>query len=154
MPAVTWFAGSTLNYARNALKAASTDPDRKASIYGSEAGHRASLSYAELDEQVATVRSALIALGVRRGDGVAASLPTSPQAVVGLLATASIGAIWTSCSPDFGAHAVIDRFAQVDPKVLIAVDGYAYGGKTFGRPRGGAAVTAALPRLRSLIIVD
>ena len=72
MPAVTWFAGSTLNYARNALRAASTDPDRTAIIYTSEAGHQGSLSYAELDQQVATVRSALIALGVRRGDRVAA----------------------------------------------------------------------------------
>jgi len=154
MPAVTWFAGSTLNYARNALRAASTDPDRTAIIYRSEAGHQGSLSYAELDEQVATVRSALIALGVRRGDRVAAYLPNSPQAVVGLLATASIGAIWTSCSPDFGAHAVIDRFAQVAPKVLIAVDGYVYGGKTFDRQQEVASITAALPGLSSVIMVD
>ncbi len=154
MPAVTWFADSTLNYARNVLRTASTDPDRTAIIYRSEAGHRGSLSYAELDEQVATVRSALIALGLRRGDRVAAYLPNSPQAVVGLLATASIGAIWTSCSPDLGAHAVIDRFAQVDPKVLIAVDGYAYGGKTFDRQREVASITAALPGLSSVIMVD
>jgi len=154
MPAVTWFAGSTLNYARNALRAASMDPDRTAIIYRSEAGHRGSLSYAELDEQVATVRSALIALGVRRGDRVAAYLPNSPQAVIGLLATASIGAIWTSCSPDFGAHAVIDRFAQVAPKVLIAVDGYVYGGKTFDRQHEVASITAALPGLSSVIMVD
>ena len=154
MPAVTWFAGSTLNYARNALRAASKEPDRTAIIYRSEAGHRGSLSYAELDEQVATVRSALIALGVRRGDRVAAYLPNSPQAVVGLLATASIGAIWTSCAPDFGAHAVIDRFAQVAPKVLIAVDGYVYGGKTFDRQQEVASITATLPGLSSVIMVD
>jgi acetoacetyl-CoA synthetase len=154
MPAVTWFAGSTLNYARNALRAASTDPDRTAIIYRSEAGHQGSLSYADLDEQVATVRSALIALGVRRGDRVAAYLPNSPQAVVGLLATASIGAIWTSCAPDFGAHAVIDRFAQVAPKVLIAVDGYVYGGKKFDRQQEVASITAALPSLSSVIMVD
>jgi acetoacetyl-CoA synthetase len=154
MPAVTWFAGSTLNYARNALRAASTDPDRTAIIYRSEAGHRGSLSYAELDEQVATVRSALVTLGVRRGDRVAAYLPNSPHAVVGLLATASIGAIWTSCSPDFGAHAVIDRFAQVAPKVLIAVDGYVYGGKMFDRQQEVASITAALPGLSSVIMVD
>jgi acetoacetyl-CoA synthetase len=154
MPDVTWFAGATLNYARNALRAASTDPDGTAIIYRSEAGHRGSLSYAELDKQVATVRSALIALGVRRGDRVAAYLPNCPQAVAGLLATASIGAIWTSCSPDFGAHAVIDRFAQVAPKVLIAVDGYVYGGKTFDRQQEVASITAALPGLRSVIMVD
>ena len=154
MPAVTWFSGSTLNYARNALRAASTDPDRTAIIYRSEAGHNGSLSYAELDEQVAIVRAALIALGVERGDRVAAYLPNSPQALIGLLATASIGAIWTSCSPDFGAHAVIDRFAQVTPKVLIAVDGYVYGGKTFDRQQEVASITAALPGLRSVIMVD
>ncbi len=154
MPAVTWFAGSTLNYARNALRTASTDPDRTAIIYRSEAGHQGRLTYAEVDDQVATVRSALIALGVRRGDRVAAYLPNSPQAVVGLLATASIGAIWTSCSPDFGAHAVIDRFAQVTPKVLIAVDGYVYGGKRFDRQHEVAAITAALPGLSSVIMVD
>jgi acetoacetyl-CoA synthetase len=154
MPKVTWFSGSTLNYARSALQTASTDPDRTAIIYRSEAGHRGSLSYAELDQQVATVRAALGALGVRRGDRVAAYLPNSPQALIGLLATASLGAIWTSCSPDFGAHAVIDRFAQVTPKVLIAVDGYVYGGKTYDRQQEVAAMTAALPGLAAVIMVD
>jgi acetoacetyl-CoA synthetase len=154
MPDVRWFSGSTLNYARNALRAARTDPDRTAIIYRSEAGHHGSLSYAELDEQVATVRAGLIALGVRRGDRVAAYLPNSPQALIGLLATASLGAIWTSCSPDFGAHAVIDRFAQVTPKVLIAVDGYVYGGKTYDRQHEVAAMTAALPGLAAVIMVD
>ena len=154
MPAVTWFSGSSLNYARNALRAASTDPDRTAVAYRSEAGHDGSLSYAELDQQVAVVRAALIALGVQRCDRVAAYLPNSPQALIGLLATASLGAIWTSCSPDFGARAVIDRFAQVTPKVLIAVDGYAYGGKTFDRQQELASITAALPGLRTVIMVD
>jgi acetoacetyl-CoA synthetase len=154
MPAVTWFSGSTLNYSRNALRVASTDPDRTAIIYRSEAGHQGSISYGELDKQVATVRAALIALGVRRGDRVAAYLPNSPQALIGLLATASLGAIWTSCSPDFGAPAVIDRFAQVTPKVLIAVDGYVYGGKGFDRQREVASITAALPGLSSVIMVD
>jgi len=154
MPAVTWFSGSTLNYSRNALRAASTDPDRTAIIYRSEAGHQGSISYCELDEQVATVRAALIALGVQRGDRVAAYLPNSPQALIGLLASASLGAIWTSCSPDFGAPAVIDRFAQVTPKVLIAVDGYVYGGKMFDRQQEVASITAALPGLSSVIMVD
>jgi acetoacetyl-CoA synthetase len=154
MPEITWFSGSTLNYARNALRTASTDPHRTAVIYRSEAGHRGSLSYAELDEQVATVRAALLAIGVRRGDRVAAYLPNSPQALIALLATASLGAIWTSCSPDFGAHAVIDRFAQVTPKVLIAVDGYVYGGKAYDRQHEVAAMTAALPGLAAVIMVD
>jgi acetoacetyl-CoA synthetase len=154
MPAVRWFSGSTINYARNALKAASADLHRTAIVYRSEAGHRGSLSYSELDEQVAIVRAALFALGVRRGDRVAAYLPNSPQALIGLLATASLGAIWTSCSPDFGAHAVIDRFAQVTPKVLMAVNGYAYGGKTFDRGDEVAAIARAMPGLRSVIMVD
>ncbi len=154
MPAVRWFSGSTVNYARNALSAASADPGRTAIIYRSEAGHHGSMSYAELDEQVAIVRAALVTLGVQRGDRVAAYLPNSPQALIGLLATASLGAIWTSCSPDFGAHAVIDRFAQVTPKVLIAVDGYAYGGKRFDRQSELAAIAGALPGLQSVIMVD
>jgi acetoacetyl-CoA synthetase len=154
MPAVSWFSGSSLNYAHNALRAAKTDPDRTAIIYQSEAGHQGSLTFAQLDEQVAVVRGALVALGVERGDRVAAYLPNSPQALIGLLATASLGAIWTSCSPDFGAHAVIDRFAQVTPKVLIAVDGYVYGGKKYDRQVELEAITNALPGLQSVIMVD
>jgi len=154
MPSVTWFSGSSVNYSRNVLRAAGTDPDRPALLYRSEAGHAGRLSYAELDAQVAIARAALISLGVRRGDRVAAYLPNSPQALIGLLATASLGAIWTSCSPDFGARAVIDRFAQVTPAVLIAVDGYAYGGKTFDRRPEVAAIMAELPGLRSVIMVD
>jgi acetoacetyl-CoA synthetase len=154
MPDVAWFAGATVNYARNALRMARTDPSRTAVIYLSEAGHSGSLSYGELERLVAKVRVALARLGVGRGDRVAAYLPNSPQALIGLLATASLGAIWTSCSPDFGAPAVIDRFAQVSPKVLIAVDGYVYGGKTFDRRPEVAAVAAALPGLGSVIAVD
>jgi len=154
MPAVSWFAGTWLSYARNALRVAAEDPARIALIYRSEAGHRGSLSYGELDEQVAVARSALACLGVGRGDRVAAYLPNSPQALIGLLAAASLGAIWTSCSPDFGARAVIDRFAQVTPKVLIAVDGYVYGGKTFDRRAEVASIAAALPGLGSVITVD
>jgi acetoacetyl-CoA synthetase len=154
MPDVTWFAGATVNYARNALRTARTDPDRTAVIYLSEAGHSGSLSYGELERQVANVRAVLAGLGVGRGDRVAAYLPNSPQALIGLLATASLGAIWTSCSPDFGAPSVIDRFAQVSPKVLIAVDGYVYGGKTFDRRPEVAAIASALPGLGHVITVN
>ena len=85
-----------------------------------EAGQRATLTYAELAAEVARVRAGLAALGVTRGDRVAAFLPNIPAALIGLLATASLGAIWSSCSPDFGPHSVIDRFAQITPKVLLA----------------------------------
>jgi acetoacetyl-CoA synthetase len=154
MPDITWFSGFTVNYARNALRAASTTPEAVALVYRSEAGHAGALTYGELDRRVAALRAALIGLGVGRGDRVAAYLPNSPQALIGLLATASLGAIWTSCSPDFGAPAVIDRFAQVSPKVFIAVDGYVYGGKTFDRRPEVAAIAAALPGLKAMITVD
>ena len=96
----------------------------------------------------------LRALGVTAGDRVAAYVPNIPEALVGLLATASLGAIWSSCSPDFGAHSVIDRLAQISPKVLIAVDGYPYGGKWFDRRQQVADIAAELPSLEALITVD
>jgi len=153
MPDVTWFAGSTLNYARNALRHARTDPGRIAVSYDSEAGRAGELSYGELERQVAAARAGLQALGVGRGDRVAAYLPNAPEALVGLLAAASLGAIWTACSPDFGATSVIDRFAQTSPKVLIAVDGYVYGGKRFDRGTEVAAIASALPGLEALVTV-
>jgi acetoacetyl-CoA synthetase len=154
MPDVTWFPGATLNYARNALRYARTDPDRIAVRYDSEAGWQGQLSYGELEQQVASVQAGLRALGVGRGDRVAAYLPNAPEALIGLLAAASLGAIWTSCSPDFGVTSVIDRFAQISPKVLIAVDGYAYGGKRYDRRQEVAGIAAALPGLEALVTVD
>ena len=144
MPDVQWFTGTTLNYARNALRTAWTDPDRTAIIFDSERTRAGRLTYAQLAQQVARVAQGLRALGVRRGDRVAALLPNVPEAVIGLLATASIGAIWSSCSPDFGARSVIDRFAQIEPTVLIAGDGYWYGGKEFSRADMVDDVVAAL----------
>ena len=154
MPDVRWFGGTTLNYARNALRTAWTDPDRTAIIFDSERAVAGRLSYAQLSQQVARVARGLRALGVRRGDRVAALLPNVPEAVIGLLASASIGAIWSSCSPDFGARSVIDRFAQIEPTVLIAGDGYWYGGKQFSRADMIGDVTAALPGLSALVLVD
>ena len=145
MPDVRWFDGATLNYARNALRTAWTDPDRTAIIFDSERSRAGSLSYAQLAAEVARVARGLRSLGVGRGDRVAALLPNVPEAVIGLLATASLGAIWSSCSPDFGARSVIDRFAQIEPKVLIACDGYGYGGKEFSRAAMLDEVVAALP---------
>src|ERR1700678_1585733 len=144
MPDVRWFPGATLNYARNALRTAWTDPDRTAIIYDSERPRSGHLTYAQLAHQVARVARGLRALGVRRGDRVAALLPNVPEAVIGLLAAASIGAIWSSCSPDFGARSVIDRFAQIEPTVLITGDGYWYGGKQFSRAEMVDEVVAAL----------
>src|SRR6266567_6957470 len=154
IPDVRWFAGATLNYARNALRTAWTDPGRTAIIFDSERGRAGSLSYGQLAQQVARVAGGLRALGVGRGDRVAALLPNVPEAVIGLLATASLGAIWSSCSPDFGARSVIDRFAQIEPKVLIACDGYGYGGKEYSRAGMLAEVTAALPGLAAAVQVN
>jgi acetoacetyl-CoA synthetase len=154
MPAVTWFDGSTLNYARNALHRAAAEPDSIAVRYSSEAGRDGQLSYGELRAEVARVRAGLIALGVGLGDRVAAYLPNAPEALIAMLAASSLGAIWTSCSPDFGAGSVIDRFAQISPKVLLGVDGYAYGGKRFDRRAELAAIAAELPGLEAVVLVD
>jgi acetoacetyl-CoA synthetase len=153
MPDVTWFPGASLNYARNALRTALTDPDRTAVICHDERGHRATLSYGQLAAEVARVRAGLRALGVGRGDRVAAFLPNVGAALTGLLATASLGAIWSSCSPDFGPASVIDRFAQITPKVLLAAGGYRYGGKEFDRGQAVAEIVAALPSLSAVIAV-
>ena len=154
LPDATWFPGATLNYARNALRTARTDPGRVAIIACAEDAPPRTLTYGELAAEVGRVRGALRALGVGQGDRVAAFLPNIPEALIGLLATASLGAIWSSCSPDFGAHSVIDRFAQIRPTVLFTVGGYRYGGKEFSRDEAVGEIVAGLPGLAALIMVD
>ena len=153
MPDVRWFTGATVNYARAALRTAASDPGRTAVIFRSEAGDAATLTYTELAAEVARVQAGLRALGVTRGDRVAAYLPTIPEALIAMLAVTGLGAIWSSCSPDFGAASVVDRFAQIGPKVLIAVDGYRYGGRTFDRTEAVREIAAALPGLHAVISV-
>ena len=154
MPGVHWFPGATLNYARNALRTAWTDPDRPAIVADSERGRAATLSYAELAAEVARVARGLRHLGVTKGDRVVALLPNIPEAVIGLLAAASIGAIWSSCSPDFGIRSVVDRFAQIEPAVLLAADGYTYNGKDYPRAGVVAEIAAQLPTIRAVVMVD
>jgi acetoacetyl-CoA synthetase len=154
MPDVSWFGGTTINYARNALRTAQEHPGRAAVIYRSESGRAGTLSYSELGADVARVRGVLWELGVGKGDRVAAYLPNIPEALVGLLATASLGAIWSSCSPDFGPRSVTDRLAQISPKVLIAVDGYPYNGKWFDRRQQVEDIVAELPSVEALITVN
>ena len=154
LPRATWFPGATLNYARNALRTARTDPGRVAIIACAEDAPPRTFSYGELSAEVGRVRGALRALGVGQGDRVAAFLPNIPEALIGLLATASLGAIWSSCSPDFGAHSVIDRFAQIRPTVLLTVGSYRYNGKEFSRDEAVAEIVAGLPGLAALIMVD
>ncbi len=154
MPDVTWFAGATLNYAQNALRAARATPARTAVLAYGEEGLRERISYRELERRVAAVAAGLRELGVGLGDRVAGYLPNAPEALIAMLAAASLGAIWTSCSPDFGATSVIDRFAQTAPRVLIAADGYVYGGKSFDRRAQAEQIAAALPGLHALVTVS
>ena len=146
-PQPRWFEGLKLNYARYALSANSGDVAVVA--YGE--GDRVELTYSELSRQVALLAAYLRDIGVQPGDRVAAYLPNSVFALVGFLASASIGAIWSSCSPDFGASAVVDRFAQIEPKVLLCVLGYSYGGKWFDRRGELGEIVGALGELVGVV---
>jgi acetoacetyl-CoA synthetase len=152
MPGVGWFPGATLNYARNALRP-DRDPDATAVVFRSEDAGSRTLTFGELAGQVAEVRAGLRELGVTRGDRVAAYVPNIPEALVVFLATASLGAVWSSCSPDFGAPSVIDRFTQIEPKVLVAVDGYRYNGKRYDRRDVVHDIEASLPTLRATVLI-
>jgi acetoacetyl-CoA synthetase len=151
MPGAEWFAGTSLNYAEHVF--AGKDDAETAILHASELRDLGELSWGELRAQVAAVAAGLRELGVERGDRVVAYLPNVPEAIVAFLAAASIGAIWSSCSPDFGPASVIDRFAQIEPKVLFAVDGYRYGGKDFDRRDVVAELQAAMPSLARTIVV-
>ena len=132
MPGTQWFPGSTLNYAEHALTPGpGREDDDVAAVAVVEDGTEKVVTHAELRDLVARARAGLTAAGVGRGDRVVAMVPNSVETLVAFLATASLGAVWSSCSPDFGARAVLDRFAQIEPTVLVAVDGYRYNGRGF-----------------------
>ncbi|QXJ25668.1 acetoacetate--CoA ligase [Actinomadura graeca] len=152
MPGATWFPGSTLNYAEHAV-GSPEDRDRPAVIARSQSRPPAELTFGELRDQVARVRAALRRLGVREGDRVAAYLPNIPETLVAFLATASLGAIWASCAPEFGPRAVIDRFAQLEPAVLLTVTGYRYGDRDIDRRAQVSVIRSALPTLRHTVHV-
>ncbi len=151
MPGAEWFPGASLNYAEHVF--AGRDDAEPAIFHASELRELGQLSWGELRRQVAAVAAGLRGIGVGRGDRVAAYLPNTAEAVVAFLATASIGAVWSSCSPDFGAASVVDRIAQIEPKVLFAVDGYRYGGRDFDRRETVAALQEAIPSLQRTIVV-
>jgi acetoacetyl-CoA synthetase len=154
MPGTRWFPGATLNYAEHALAPGpGKGDDDPAVIFCREDGVRDELSFGLLRQRVAAARSALASLGVRPGDRVVALAPNSPDTLVAFLATASLGAIWSSCSPDFGTRAITDRFTQLAPAVLIAVDGYLYGGKRFDIRSTVNALRDQLPSLRATVLV-
>jgi acetoacetyl-CoA synthetase len=151
MPGAEWFAGARLNYAEHVF--AGKKDAEPAILHASELRELDQLSWGELRAQVAAVAASLRELGVERGDRVVAYVPNIPEAIVAFLATASIGAVWSSCSPDFGSASVIDRFAQIEPKVLFAVDGYRYGGKDFDRRDVVAELQAAMPSLARTVVL-
>jgi acetoacetyl-CoA synthetase len=151
MPGARWFEGANLNYAEHIFRG--KDEHEVAVLYASELRELSELRWGELREQVAQVREGLRALGVAKGDRVVAYLPNGPEALVAFLATASLGAIWSSCSPDFGPGSIVDRFAQIEPKVLFAVDGYRYGGKDFDRMEVVADVASQIPSLERIVVV-
>ncbi|MER6329803.1 acetoacetate--CoA ligase [Streptomyces sp. NPDC001034] len=151
MPGAQWFPGATLNYAEHALRAAADRPDQPALLHVDETHEPQPVTWADLRRQVGSLAAELRALGVRPGDRVSGYLPNIPQAVVALLATAAVGAVWTSCAPDFGARSVLDRFQQVEPVVLFTVDGYRYGGKEHDRRETVAELRRELPSLRAVV---
>ena len=151
MPGTRWFEGARLNYAECMLRHAR--PGHAAIAFESELVGYTELSWEQLSGQVAALAATLRRMGVVQGDRVVAYLPNIPQTIVALLATASIGAIWSSVSPDMGHVSVIDRFRQIEPTVLLAVDGYRYGGRDFDRRGVVGEIAAALPSLRHVILV-
>ena len=150
MPGAKWFEGARLNFAENLLEHGASGT---ALVFCNERGDRFTLGWNELRAQAASVAASLRELGVGRGDRVAALIANRPEAIVAMLATASVGAVWSSCSPDFGVDAVLDRFGQIEPKVLFATDGYFYNGKSIDSLPTVRAVAARLPALAAVIVV-
>jgi len=151
LPGAEWFPEGTLSYAEHALVRAQRAPGETAIVGRSQTREPVELTWAELADAVRRCRAGLARLGVGRGDRVAAYMPNLPETVVAFLATASLGAIWTSCAPEFGTRSVVDRLSQIDPTVLIAVDGYRYGSKDVDRRSEVADIRAALPGLMATV---
>jgi acetoacetyl-CoA synthetase len=161
MPGAKWFEGAELNYAENMLRGPAhgdgsttgRDPQAVAVLHCSELRELQQLTWGELNEQVARAAAGLRALGVQRGDRVVAYMPNVPETLVAFLATASLGAIWSSAAPEFGARSVIDRFTQIEPKVFLTVDGYRHGGKDFDRMDNARAILAELPTAEHAVLL-
>ncbi|MGV9294546.1 acetoacetate--CoA ligase [Amycolatopsis sp. NPDC003676] len=157
MPDAKWFDGGTLNYAEHSLSpgigGATKADDELAVIFHREDGLAEQFTYGDLRAHVAAARAALRAFGVGKGDRVVALAPNCPQTLIAFLATASLGAIWSSCSPDFGIRAIADRFTQIEPKVLIAVNGYAYNGRKFDIRDTVQQLREQIPSLEATVLV-
>jgi len=151
MPGARWFQGAKLNYTEQVFRSRTTE--HPALLYQSETAELTEMSWQELHDQVAALAAALRRMGVGVGDRVVAYMPNTPETLVAFLACASLGAIWSSCSPDFAGRSVIDRFKQISPKVLIATDGYMYGGKTFSTIESVRTLQAELDSLEQVVLV-
>jgi acetoacetyl-CoA synthetase len=159
MPGTRWFEGAELNYAENLLARGEGREGEIAVLHCSElrphtgTGGLGEITWGELRASVAAVAGGLRALGVQRGDRVVAYMPNIPETLIALLAVSSIGAIWSSAAPEFGARSVIDRFAQIEPKVLLAVDGYRHGGKDFDRTENVARILEEMPSVEHVVVL-
>jgi acetoacetyl-CoA synthetase len=150
MPGAQWFPDARLNFAQNLLRA---PDDSDAIVFWGEDKVKRRLTRRALHALVSRLQQALAAAGVRKGDRVAGYLPNLPESTAAMLATASLGAVWSSCSPDFGPQGVLDRFGQIEPKVLFCSDGYLYGGKEFDTQDKAAQVLARLPSVRKCVLL-
>jgi acetoacetyl-CoA synthetase len=150
MPGSRWFLDARLNYAENLVR---RDGDTPAIIFRNERGQRRELSWAQLRRETARVADGLRAAGVQPGDRVAGYLPNIPETVIAMLAATSLGAVWSSCSPDFGLSGVLDRFGQIAPKVLFAADGYRYAGKTLDCMATVRAVKEKIASIERVVLV-
>jgi acetoacetyl-CoA synthetase len=155
MPGARWFEGATLNYADQMLWHAGKPgwADRPAIIFRSERTARREISWGQLAAQAGALAATLARLGVQQGDRVVSYMPNIPETMVALLAVTGNGAVWSSCAPDMGSAGVLDRFIQIEPTVLIAVDGYRYGGKDFDRQDVVRELVAKLPSLKAVVFV-
>lgn len=151
MPGAQWFPGAKLNYAEHVFRNATSG--RPALLFQSESQPLKEVSWDELYRKVVTVAASLRNLGVQSGDRVVSYMPNIPESTIAFLACASIGAIWSSCSPDFGTSSVIDRFQQIEPKILFAVDGYQYNGKIIDRRSTISELQQALPTVQKTVVV-
>ena len=151
MPGADWFPDTRLNHAEHVFR--DVPADRVAMVEAGELRATREITWGELRELTARIAAGLRALGVGEGDRVVAYLPNIPEAMAAFFATASLGAVWSSCSPDFGARSVVDRFAQIEPKVLLAVDGYRYGGRDFDKLEVVAELEAAMPTVEHVVVL-
>jgi len=153
MPGAHWFPDARLNFAQNLLERRRADDDGDALVFWGEDKVRRAVSHAELHALASRVASALATHGIVAGDRVVAYMPNMPEAIIAMLGASSLGAIWSSCSPDFGVQGVLDRFGQIEPRILFTADGYWYNGKAISIVDKVAQIVARLPSVERVVVV-